>query len=289
MFMAIRMHHSEPHTAEHTRQLHYNQGVVSMSEPRVQLAVENRVALLTLNRPRVRNAIDDGMRTELTQALQQIGQDDAVRAVVLTGAGQSFCSGGDIAAMQQRLSAPPGEVSGNGWRRQRRTHGLVTTLHHLDKPTIAAVNGAAAGLGCDLTLCCDFIVAAESAYFVMSFIQRALVPDGGGLYFLPRRVGVAKAKELIYSARRVPAAEALSIGLADRVVPPERLLAEALEWASALADAAPTALALSKSMLNRTFELSLEQALAMGAEAQAICYTTDEHRASVAEFLKPKA
>jgi enoyl-CoA hydratase/carnithine racemase len=259
-----------------------------MSDPRVQLAVENGVALLTLNRPQVRNAIDDALRSELVQALQQVGHDDEVRAVVLTGAGQSFCSGGDIAAMQQRLNAPPGEVSGKGWRRQRRTHGLVTTLHHLDKPTIAAVNGAAAGLGMDLALCCDFIVAADTAFFVMSFIQRALVPDGGGLYFLPRRVGLPRARELIYSGRRVPASEALAIGLADRVVEADRLLPEALDWAGSLAKAAPTALALSKSILNRTFELSLEEALALGAEAQAVCYSTDEHRASVAEFLKPR-
>jgi enoyl-CoA hydratase/carnithine racemase len=260
-----------------------------MSDPRLQLVVENGVALLTLNRPEVRNAVDDALRTELSQAVQQAGQDDAVRAIVLTGAGQSFCSGGDISAMQQRLSSPPGEVSGKGWRRQRRTHGLITTLHHVDKPTIAAVNGAAAGLGCDLALCCDFIVAADNAFFVMSFIQRALIPDGGGMYFLPRRVGLARAKEMIFSARRVTADEALSIGLADRVVPADRLLPEALAWAGSLAQVAPTPLALSKSILNRTFELSVEEALALGAEAQAICYTTDEHRASVAEFLKPKA
>src|SRR5438876_8646585 len=120
--------------------------------------------------------------------------------------------------MQERLQASPGQLGGSGWLRQRRLHGMIGALHALEKPTIAAVNGPAAGLGMDLALCCDFIVAAEQAFFTMSYVQRGLIPDGGGLYFLPRRVGLARAKELIFSARRVQADEALRIGMADRVV-----------------------------------------------------------------------
>jgi enoyl-CoA hydratase/carnithine racemase len=122
----------------------------------------------------------------------------------------------------------------------------------------------------------------------MSFILRGLVPDGGGLYFLPRRVGLARAKELIFTGRRAPAQEALAIGLIDRLTSPERLLADACEWAKQLSGGSNVALALSKAILNKTFELDEEQVLALGREAQAICYTTAEHREAVSAFLNKK-
>jgi enoyl-CoA hydratase/carnithine racemase len=256
-----------------------------MTAGRVVLDVEDGVAIATLNRPEVRNAIDERTRAELGAILEQVAADDSVRALVLTGTGTAFCAGGDISAMQQRLGEPAGTLGGKGWLRQRRLHGMIGALHALEKPTIAAVNGAAAGLGMDLALCCDFIVASEQAMFVMSYVQRGLIPDGGGLYFLPRRVGLPRAKELIFSARRVMADEALRIGIADRVVPAELLVSNAVQWASALGSGNSTALALSKAILDQTFELTADQAFALGAQAQAICYTTDEHHQAVAAFL----
>jgi enoyl-CoA hydratase/carnithine racemase len=187
------------------------------------------------------------------------------------------------------MGAPAGQLAGSGWIRQRRLHGMIGMLHTLEKPTIAAVNGAAAGLGMDLALCCDFIVASEQAFFTMSYLQRGLIPDGGGLYFLPRRVGLPRAKELIFSARRVMPDEALKIGLADRVVAHHELIASAVEWAEQLGGGNSTALALSKAIIDQTFELTAEQAFALGAQAQAICYTTDEHHAAVAAFLNRAA
>jgi enoyl-CoA hydratase/carnithine racemase len=252
---------------------------------RVELSVENGIAVATLNRPGVRNAIDEQTRVEMAEILDHVASSVEIRALVVTGKGTAFCAGGDIAAMQQRLGAPAGQIAASGWRRQRRIHGLIGGLHTLDKPTIAAVNGAAAGLGCDLALCCDFIVASESAFFTMSYVQRGLIPDGGGLYFLPRRVGLPRAKELIFSARRVQAEEALRIGMCDRVVPDAELLPAAVSWAAELGGGNSTALALSKSILDQTFELTAEQAFALGAQAQAICYTTDEHHAAVKAFL----
>jgi enoyl-CoA hydratase/carnithine racemase len=258
--------------------------------PAIELSVSGPVATLTLNRPQVRNAIDDAMRGELVAALDRVSRDDAIRALVLTGAGKSFCAGGDVKGMQQRLAAPPGEVAFNGWRRQQRTHHAVAALHALPKPTIAAVNGAAAGLGCDLALCCDFIVAADAATFAMTYVLRGLIPDGGGMYFLPRRVGLSRAKELIYSGRTVAADEALRIGMVDRVTAAASLLDDAQAWAAELCRGAPAALALSKSILDQTFELSVEQVFAMGSQAQAICYTSRDHLESVAAFLdkRPK-
>lgn len=256
--------------------------------PRVELTIEGSIGTIALNRPEVRNAIDDTTRTELIAALERVNNDDAVRAVILTGKGKAFCAGGDIAGMQQRLQAPSGQIAFTGWRRQLRLHQGVGLLHGSPKPTIAAVNGAASGLGCDLALACDFIIASPAASFAMSFIHRGLVPDGGGMYFLPRRVGLVRAKELIFTGRSVPAEEALAIGLADRVSAADTLLQEAHAWAAQLSQGSSVSLALSKEILNRTFELSEEQALALGREAQAICYTTREHQESVAAFLKKK-
>jgi enoyl-CoA hydratase/carnithine racemase len=256
-----------------------------VTERRVEFRIEQGVAVATLNRPEVRNAIDEGTRSELDEILGRVAADTGIRALVLTGNGTAFCAGGDISAMKQRLSAPAGQLGGSGWLRQRRLHGMIGDLHSLEKPTIAAVNGAAAGLGCDLALCCDFIVASDKAFFTMSYVQRGLIPDGGGLYFLPRRVGLPRAKELIFSARRVQADEALRIGMCDRVVPPDELIANAVQWAAELGGGNSIALALSKAILDQTFELTADQAFALGAQAQAICYTTDEHHASVAAFL----
>jgi enoyl-CoA hydratase/carnithine racemase len=257
----------------------------AVTERRVEFSIENGVGVATLNRPEVRNAIDEATRAELGDILEQVASDKDIHAFVLTGKGTAFCAGGDISAMQQRLSQAHGQLGGTGWLRQRRLHGMIGDLHTLEKPTIAAVNGAAAGLGCDMALCCDFIVASEQAFFTMSYVQRGLIPDGGGLYFLPRRVGLPRAKELIFSARRVQADEALRIGMADRVVPAEQLISNAVAWAAELGGGNTTALALSKAILDQTFELTADQAFSLGAQAQAICYTTDEHQASVAAFL----
>ena len=256
------------------------------ASPRVELSISQSIATITLNRPEVRNAIDDQTRTELVAVLDRADNDDNIRAVIITGKGSAFCSGGDISGMQRRLQAPSGQIAFNGWRRQKRTHQATAMLHRLSKPTIAAVNGMASGLGCDLALCCDFILASAAASFAMSFIHRGLIPDGGGLYFLPRRVGLPRAKELIFSGRSVLAEEALAIGLADRVSAEDDLLKDAHDWSVQLSNGSNTALALSKAILDRTFELTDEQVADLGREAQAICYTTSEHHDAVAAFLK---
>ena len=258
------------------------------SSARIELSISQSIATITLNRPEVRNAIDDDTRIELVAALDRVGNDDAVRAVIITGKGAAFCAGGDISGMQKRLQAAPGQIAFNGWRRQKRTHQGIAMLHGLPKPTIAAVNGAASGLGCDMALCCDFIMASSAASFAMSFIHRGLIPDGGGMYFLPRRVGLPRAKELIFTGRSVGAEEALAIGLADRLSAADELLKNAHDWAIQLSQGSSAALALSKSILDRTFELTDEQVFALGREAQAICYTTSEHQDAVAAFLKKK-
>jgi enoyl-CoA hydratase/carnithine racemase len=261
-----------------------------MTHPsQLDLQVSAGIATITLNRPEKRNAITDDIRTELIHALERVAADRAVRALVLTGAGKGFCAGGDVAGMQRRMDAPAGEVGFNGWSRQQRVHHSVALLHDMPKPVIAAVNGAANGLGADLALACDFVIASEEASFTWSYIKRGLIPDGGGMYFLPRRVGLVRAKELIFSGRKVELVEALRLGIADRAASPGALLEEAHAWALELTQGSAVAIALGKSILNQSFELPADQVFAQGSQAQGICYTSQEHRDSVLAFLNPAA
>jgi enoyl-CoA hydratase/carnithine racemase len=266
--------------------------VVHEPEPdalgRVELERRGEVALVTLRRPAALNALSEELRDQLISVVGTVAHDTDLRALVLTGEGRAFCSGGDIKAMAERLKRPAGEVAFAGWQRMHEVNRAILALHRLGKVTVAAVNGPAMGLGCDLALCCDFVVASSAASFAMSYIRRGLVPDGGGLYFLPRRVGLARAKELIFSGRTLQGAEAFELGLADRLSRPEELLADAIELASSTSSASPTALALGKAILDRSLELELDEVFELGAAAQAICYTSAEHQRSVEEFLESR-
>lgn len=243
------------------------------------------IATLTLNRPDKRNAMSDAMRTALIEALEDIAVDKSVRALVLTGAGKGFCAGGDLARMKERMDAPPGEIGFNAWTRHLRISHAQVLLHTMPKPTIAAVNGPAAGLGADTALACDFVIAVPEARFVWSYVLRGLTPDGGGLHFLPRRVGLARAKELIFTGRPVACEEAVRLGIIDRMSTAETLLADAQAWAKELSASSMTAIALSKTLLNQSFETTIERTLASGNQAQGICYTSTEHQEAVRAFL----
>ncbi|PJE53836.1 enoyl-CoA hydratase/isomerase family protein [Marinomonas sp. BSi20584] len=253
--------------------------------PLVKFETKNNIAILTLNRPEKRNAMSDAMRAELVQHLLNIRSDKNIKALVVTGEGKGFCAGGDIAGMKVRMEADLSTVGFNGWDRQQGVHYAASLLLNLPIPTVAAVNGAAAGLGADFALSCDFIVAAPYASFTWAYIARGLVPDGGGLYFLPRRVGLSKAKDLIFSGRKVAQAEALELGIADRICESDELLDKAIEMAEEMSNGSRTAIALTKSILNKSYEMSEHQVFAEGSKAQGICYTSFEHRQSVQAFL----
>lgn len=255
----------------------------------IDLQVQGGIATLTFNRPDKRNAMSDDMRTEFIHALERVTADKAIRALVLTGAGKGFCAGGDISGMERRMNAPAGEIAFNGWHRQQRVHHTQALLHTMPKPVIAAVNGAASGLGADTALACDFIIANEWASFTWSYIHRGIIPDGGGMYFLPRRVGLPKAKDLIFTGRKVDVDEALALGIVDRKTGADSLLTDAQSWAAELSKGSGTALALGKTILNQTFEMSAQQVFAQGSQAQGICYTSTEHRESVMAFLAQSA
>ena len=206
------------------------------------------VTVLTLNRPERLNAITFAMLEELTAALTDAGRDTDVRAIVLTGAGRGFCSGLDLkeAAAGRGIG---GSLGGEAGVRHLGTRDLPTTvLHELDTPVVCAINGAAAGYGLDLALGCDLRIMAAGATLVPGFAKRAIVPESGGTWYLPRLVGWAKACEIGFLGDDLPAARALELGLVNRIVPDDAVLSEAMAWAEKIATNAPLAIKAMKRL-----------------------------------------
>src|SRR5712671_7722746 len=192
---------------------------------RILVEIADHIGTVTLNRPDKLNAFDPDMCEDLLEALRMVATADAVRVIVITGAGRAFCAGADL-----------GVLGTQGHELVRAGKEIALTIRNAPKPVLAAVNGPAAGGGANLALACDYRLASDQASIGQVFHKLGLVPDWGGSFFLPRLVGISKAAELVWSARMVPAAEALALGLFDRVVPHERLQAEARAlarlWAS---------------------------------------------------------
>ncbi len=223
------------------------------------LEIEEQVAVVTLNRPDKLNAISSELHEEIMQVCRQLGEDDGVRVVIWTGAGRGFCSGVDLtAARQQGEHQPRSErIDEYGWVGRQ----AIEIYRNLNKPTIAAVNGVAAGAGMSLALACDMRVGSASSRFKTVFIERSLSPDSGMSFFLPRIVGASRAFDLVYTSRFVDADEAYRIGLLDRLVPAESLLDEAKELARQIAFWPPVAMQMSKRVMQRGMESDLEEQL----------------------------
>ncbi|WP_288251617.1 enoyl-CoA hydratase/isomerase family protein [uncultured Hydrogenophaga sp.] len=249
--------------------------------------VHEGVATLTLNRPEARNALSDTMRPELDDVLVQLraAAGKEVKALVLTGAEGHFCAGGDVKAQRARSLEGQGKRLPHESRtRMRNDHARIIEFANLEMPVIVAVDGAAAGAGFSLALAGDYILASDRAYFVQSFGRLGLVPDWNSMYLLPRLVGLQRAKDLVFSARRLPAAEALSMGLVHSVHAPGDLLAKARGLARRFTHASTTAIALAKNILNQSLHLDNRAALEMEAMAQAIARDTPFHSEAVARF-----
>lgn len=237
-----------------------------MSENTVVLERVGGTAVITLNRPHRRNALDDSIRTGMSAALDAVRRDAGVHAVVLTGAGGNFCAGADL---------------GNGeGERERGAYVRELLLDHdrwftdlidLEKPVIAAVDGFATGAGLSVALAADFIIASDCARFVSSFARVGFIPDLSLLYTLPRRVGLARAKEIVFSAREILPDEALALGLADTVAPAARLREAAVEFAQRFADAPTQVLGMAKRIMNRTFETDRHALAQLEATVQGLC------------------
>ena len=238
-----------------------------------------RVVRITLNRPERRNAFSGTMREELAFALDRAANDPDCRVVVLTGAGAGFCAGGDLDALS-KLSE---KGDSDGLRRLLEAGGqVVRAIRKMEKPVVAAVDGAAAGAGCSLAAACDVVLASERAVFSLAFVKIGFVPDWGGTFFLPRRIGAARSYRMSSSGEPVDAATAATWGLADRVLPHEGFADSVLAEADRLAAGAPTSLSFQKYLLFHEEIPALDDALAREQEAQLACFETDEFREAMA-------
>jgi 2-(1,2-epoxy-1,2-dihydrophenyl)acetyl-CoA isomerase len=252
------------------------------------------VLTLTLNRPERKNSISPDLREELIASLLEARADEGVRCIVITGAGDAFCAGVDLSRSGATKDAAAGEKTGPDLRAVREAmkggvQRLITAIWELDKPVIASVNGVAAGGGAQLALVCDLVIAAESARFIQIFTKRGLALDSGGGWLLPRLIGLAKAKELVFFADALPAPEAERIGLINKVVPDDELAATTAEWATRLATGATRAIGASKMLLNRGVTLDLAAFLDEEASAQALVSQTEDFTEGVRAFMEKRA
>ena len=248
--------------------------------------VSDGVATVTLNRPEVLNAFSTPMQRELAAVILRLADDDAVRAVVLTGAGRAFCAGGDIGEMEG--AADPTPLASRN-KLQRMLTSVLMPLVRLEKPVIAAVNGVAVGAGMNLALAADITVVAEHARFSQAFVKVGLVPDTGGLYLLTRLIGLNRAKELCFTGRMLDAREALHMGLVNQVAPAAELMPRALALARELASGATAAIGLTKSLLNIAPTATLEEMAEFESYALAVVLATDDHREGIRAFREKRA
>jgi 2-(1,2-epoxy-1,2-dihydrophenyl)acetyl-CoA isomerase len=244
----------------------------------VNVRIADGAATVELNRPEVLNAWNRQLGVDLLAALRDAAADDAVRAVVLTGAGQAFSSGADLKDVSGGDSAADGRPDVYRMLTERY-HPIMETIREMPKPVVAAVNGGAVGIGCSLALCCDLIVAAESAYFLLAFVNIGLVPDGGSSLFVPTRVGFTRAIEMAMLGERVPAEQALDWGLINRVVPDARLGDETAALAGRLASGPTSSYAGTKRQLNNWMYARMGEQLELEARLQ-------QESAGGADFLE---
>jgi 2-(1,2-epoxy-1,2-dihydrophenyl)acetyl-CoA isomerase len=235
------------------------------SHETVDVTRDGPAARILLNRPDALNAWNEQFGRDLSDAVQDVGGDDSVRAVLITGAGRGFSSGADL---KEQRGADDGGLPDLSARLKEIYHPIITALREMPKPVVAAVNGPAVGIGCSLALAADLIVAAESAYFLLAFVNIGLVPDGGSTAFIPARIGYARAAEMAMLGERVPAAQALDWGLINRVVPDQELEPASSALLELLANGPTRSYAGAKRLLNRRVYTDLAGQLDAEADAQ---------------------
>jgi 2-(1,2-epoxy-1,2-dihydrophenyl)acetyl-CoA isomerase len=249
-----------------------------MAEASVVVTIEGQVAIVRLNEPKSMNALSAAIREALTSEIPRLLDDPAVRCLVITGTGGAFCAGGDIRNMREERPKETRE------RMHRHYEGWTRRLLKAEKPVVIGVNGAAAGAGVSLALMGDILIASREAYFTTAFVRLGAMPDLGLVATLPRAIGMARARDMLLTSRKVPAAEALQMGLVARVVEPDRLMPAVMEAAQALADGPTTTLGLIKRLLQRAYDPSLDEYLEAEGFAQAVAMSTDDFREGVAAF-----
>jgi 2-(1,2-epoxy-1,2-dihydrophenyl)acetyl-CoA isomerase len=248
----------------------------------VDLVIEEGVATITLNRPEVMNAWGKDLGRDLREVVEAVAADDAVRAVLITGAGRGFCSGADLKGGFD--PAPDGKPDVQSALRERY-HPVISAIRRMPKPVVAAVNGAAAGVGCSLALACDLVVAKDSAYFLLAFVNIGLMPDGGSTLLIPSRVGFTRAAEMALLGERVPARKALEWGLINRVHSDGAFAREVSELAKRLAVGPTQSYARSKVALNQWLYARMDEQLELEATLQQELARSDDFPEGVAAFL----
>jgi 2-(1,2-epoxy-1,2-dihydrophenyl)acetyl-CoA isomerase len=252
---------------------------------------DGRTLWLTLNRPERKNAVNPALRDAAIDALATAEKDDEIRCVVLTGAGDAFCTGVDLAS--GAASQPPGpsgkpDPDGVATATREGMHRLASAIWNFGKPIVAAVNGVAAGAGAQFAFSCDLVLAAESARFIEIFVKRGLVVDSGGSWLLPKLIGLHRAKELVFFADPLSAPDAERIGLVNRVVPDAELRPLAAAWAGRLATSATQAITESKRLLHDSFQRTYQEAMDAEADAQGRVSQTDDFVEGVISFMQKR-
>jgi 2-(1,2-epoxy-1,2-dihydrophenyl)acetyl-CoA isomerase len=256
-----------------------------MSEDVLLIDRDGPVTVLTLNRPRQRNALDRALIVALGAGIQAAAEDPGARAVVLTGAGGAFCAGADLkAALSGEGGSPFEQLDAT----LDAYHAIIRGIIGAPKPVVAAVDGGAVGFGCDLALACDLRVLSTEAYLQEKFVKIGLMPDGGGTFWLPRLVGLGRAMEMMLLGEPVPAEEARSFGLANRVVPAPLLRAEAMKLAHQLAKGPPLAYAEIKKAVRAGLGGTIDETLPLEKKGQIRCLTSNDCMEGVAAWMQKR-
>jgi 2-(1,2-epoxy-1,2-dihydrophenyl)acetyl-CoA isomerase len=251
----------------------------------LRFAVADRIATITLDRPERMNAFTFEMIDGWVEAIAECRRNDAIRVLIVTGAGKAFCSGGDIVEMKERLKNPPAQRKSELWSRIQR---IPMSLEDFDKPVLVAVNGVATGAGMDLALMGDLRYAAESARFAETYVRVGLVPGAGGAHFLPRLVGTAKALELFWTGDFIDAKEAERIGIVNKVLPDEALMPEVQRIAERIADAPALSVRLIKRALLQGMRNDLRSNLDLISSHYAVVTASPDHREAVEAFIEKR-
>lgn len=258
---------------------------ITMKFTQIIFDVTDKIATITLNRPEARNALAPQMRVELAEAMAHIkekaGED--VKAVILTGAGGAFCAGGDVKSMGSRLNS-----ASKARAALRDDHQKMFDLMNLELPVISLIDGAAAGAGANIALAADFVLATPRGFLMQAFVRIGLVPDWGGMYILPKLIGLQKAKELVFSGRRVYAEEAKEMGLIYDIVGADTAMKDARAFASRFIDAPTQAIGLAKNIMNQSYSHDYKTILEMEAMAQSIARGADFHKEAIKRFAEKK-
>jgi 2-(1,2-epoxy-1,2-dihydrophenyl)acetyl-CoA isomerase len=263
-----------------------------MSDPDIRLETVNVLArdgaaTIELNRPETLNAWNKQFGEDLLAALRHANDDQTVRAVRIIGAGRAFSSGADLRDISGDDLTPEGRP--NVYRAlTERYHPIMHAIREMEKPVVAAVNGGAVGIGCSLALCCDFVVACESAYFLLAFVNIGLVPDGGSSLFVPARIGMARAAEMAMLGERVSAAQALDWGLVNRVSPDAELAEQSAALTARLAAGPTRSYAAAKRLLNSQLYANMAEQLELEATLQQEMVSSDDFVEGVSAFLEKR-